>query len=300
MPWFDFLRRRKSVAVAEEAGQSAPAMRRIGGRTFAADVPYLLPKDMGETNRLDFQHYMLRYALKGNYAAPLRNPRDILDVGCGTGRWAIEMAQQFPTANVLGVDIAPPPVDAGAPLDIRPENYTFVQGNVLERVPFPDDSFDFTHQRLLVLAIPRDRWPGVVAELLRVTRPGGWVELVEGGDVYGPGAAWDQLRSWGKMLLGGQGIDAGVAREVGPLLKGAGAANVSVRTITLPVGKTGGHIGAMVETNTFSALGGLRAPIVSLGIASGDAFDATIAQAHEEVARGGITLPFFVACGRKP
>jgi ubiquinone/menaquinone biosynthesis C-methylase UbiE len=42
-------------------------------------------------NRLDFQHFILRQAFKGNYAAPIRNPARILDVGTGTGRWATEM-----------------------------------------------------------------------------------------------------------------------------------------------------------------------------------------------------------------
>jgi ubiquinone/menaquinone biosynthesis C-methylase UbiE len=53
----------------------------------------MLPKDEGEINRLDFQHFMLRYVLRGNFAAPIRAPRDILDVGCGTGTLAIDVAR---------------------------------------------------------------------------------------------------------------------------------------------------------------------------------------------------------------
>ena len=50
--------------------------------------------------------------------------------------------------------------------------------------------------RLLVLALPYDRWPFVVSELTRVTRPGGWVESVEAlADEQG-GPAVDQVMGW--------------------------------------------------------------------------------------------------------
>ena len=44
------------------------------------------------------------------YFAPLSHdnpPRKILDVGTGTGRWAIEMADEFPQAQVIGTDLSP-------------------------------------------------------------------------------------------------------------------------------------------------------------------------------------------------
>src|SRR5690348_2751118 len=80
----------------------------LGGRRHLADAPYVLPSDEQEISRLDFQHYMLRYALRANYAAPVERPTSILDVGSGTGRWAMEMAQLFPQANVIGTDLVEP------------------------------------------------------------------------------------------------------------------------------------------------------------------------------------------------
>jgi methylase of polypeptide subunit release factors len=108
MAWF---RRRTPVVTV-----AAPPVRRRSffGRRYLADAPYLLPADDREINRLDFQHYMLRYALRGNYLAPVAHPQSILDVGCGTGRWALEMAREFPHANVVALDITPPPPEAAA------------------------------------------------------------------------------------------------------------------------------------------------------------------------------------------
>lgn len=295
MPWFSFFRRRASTTTG------APYQRATRGgddRLYVADVPYLLPKDLGETNRLDFQHYMLRYALKGNYAAPLHTPRDILDVGCGTGRWAIELARQFPGANVIGMDVAPPPVDMSAAPDARPENYAFVQGNALERIPFPDNSFDFVHQRFLALAIPAARWPGVVAELLRITRPAGWVELVETEPPLGAPAI-DQLASWGIELTKRRDINMSLMARIGDLLRNGGATEVSSRTVAIGVGKPNGRVGAMAAVDYLTALSAVRGPLAKMGVVNEASFDAMMARGRQEFDQGVFNQPVYLAFGRK-
>jgi hypothetical protein len=86
MRWFGWFRRSKPT---EEGAPVAV----IGGRIRKVGIPYVLPADLEEMNRLDFQHFLLRQTFKGNYAAPIGEPQSILDVGSGTGRWAREMAQ---------------------------------------------------------------------------------------------------------------------------------------------------------------------------------------------------------------
>jgi len=296
MPWFRMFRR-KSAAPAQNA--RTPTIGGANDRRFVSDVPYLLPKDLGETNRLDFQHYMLRYALKGNYAAPLQDPHDILDVGSGTGRWAIELAQQFSAARVIGMDVAPPAVDASATPDTRPENFTFAQGNVLERIPFPDNSFDFAHQRFLTLAIPATRWPDVMSELLRVTRPGGWVELVETEPPTGAPAI-DQLARWGVELTKLRGIDMSLMARIGDLLRDSGAGDVTARTVNIPVGKPAGRVGAMAAVDYLTALSAVRGPLAKMGIVDEASFDAMMARGRQEFDQGVFTQPVYLAFGRKP
>ena len=296
MPWLSIFRRKPAVPTQDAR---TPANGHANDRRFVSDVPYLLPKDLGETNRLDFQHYMLRYALKGNYAAPLQAPRDILDVGSGTGRWAIELAQQFSAARVIGMDVAPPAVDANAAPDARPANFTFAQGNVLERIPFPDNSFDFVHQRFLTLAIPAASWPGVVAELLRVTRPGGWVELVETEPPTGAPAI-DQLASWGVELTKRRGIDMSLMARIGDLLRDKGAEDVTARTVNIPVGKPAGHVGAMAAVDYLTALSAVRGPLAKLGVVDEASFDAMMARGRQEFDQGVFIQPVYLAFGRKP
>lgn len=51
---------------------------------------------------------MLRITM-GNklFLAPINKPKRILDIGTGTGIWAIEMGDEFPDAQIIGTDLAP-------------------------------------------------------------------------------------------------------------------------------------------------------------------------------------------------
>src|SRR6185312_5850125 len=88
-----FFRRRKAATLAEPWERQPPST--LEQRTYLEQVPYLLPKDAQEDERLRFQHYALHHAFGNHYLAPLSpETRTMLDVGCGTGVWALDMAQQ--------------------------------------------------------------------------------------------------------------------------------------------------------------------------------------------------------------
>ncbi len=302
MRWFSWGRRRGGRIRELEA---APAAL-IAGRVRAVGIPYTFPRDMEEMNRLDFQHYILRYAFQGLYAVPLRNPRDILDVGTGTGRWAREMAQLFPRAKVVGLDIAPPQSDevasSGVGFDLRPPNYSFVAGNVLEGLPFPDARFDFVHMRALIAAIPADRWPFVIGELARITRPGGWVESVESILPRGGGPAMDLLASWGIALVARRGVDFTFAPNIGDLLRGAGLAQVSTREIPLPVGAYGGRIASMLARDAFVGTQSIRGLLVAQGITTEEEFAQTLASAQADLdsPQYHCVFPWYISFGQRP
>lgn len=296
-----FRRRRPATAESAPSRSGGQGFVRFRERRHLAGMPYMLPKDEREINRLDFQHFMFRHAMRGNYLAPLSRPRDILDVGCGTGRWAMEMAHAFPEANVIGLDVVAPPQD-DAPLtelDHRPENYVFVQGNALERLNFPDAAFDFTHMRLLYFALPAATWPNVVAELRRVTRPGGWVELVEGDVSPVGGPAMAQILRWTESAGQQRGIDLRIAARLGSLLHEAGLARVRVQQVPIPMGKHGGRLGVMMETNAVAAVQGFGSMLVGSGVASAREFEAAVQGMREEIARGRLVWNISVADGQR-
>lgn len=269
----------------------------LGGRRHMADAPYVLPSDEQEINRLDFQHYMLRSALNGNYASPLDRPATILDVGSGTGRWGIEMAAVFPNARIVGTDLVPPKVEPG--LEI-PSNYSFVQGNVLDGLPFPDASFDFVHMRLLLFAIPADKWPAVTRELVRVTKPGGWLESVETGAQQNGGPAMDRIVAWITEASLRRGVDPALGPHIGELLHAAGLRQINTNGIQLPVGRYGGRLGNMAAADVFGVVGGVKALAVAQGLTTPEAYDAAMEQARRDLDAYRCVLPFYIAYGRRP
>lgn len=287
-------------APSAPSGETTP--EQISGREYAEGVPYALPSDMGEMNRLDFQHFVLRQAFKGNYAAPLGQPASILDVGSGTGLWAREMAATFPDAQVVGVDIkAPAEIERGAAAtDPRLAHYRFVAGNILEGLPFPDASFDFTHQRLLFFAIPSDRWQFVLDELARVTRPGGWVEVVEGRYGYEPmGPAAQRIADVMLSAMLQRGIDPRNSNNLARYLESAGLRPAQTRTVKLPVGAWGGRIGQLAATDVQTFSQASKPLLLAQGMSERDA-DALIEAMRGECETLHYTWPFTIAYGQRP
>jgi ubiquinone/menaquinone biosynthesis C-methylase UbiE len=306
MRWFGWFRRRPADAssVLETiALQEGTPLGLVGGRMRAMGVPYALPRDLEEVNRLDFQHYMLRYALQGLFAAPLNNPASILDVGTGTGRWALEMAQVFPQAKVIGVDINPPPADqqATAARDVRPPNYGYTPGNVLEGLPFADGTFDFVHMRLLFTALPSDRWPLVIRELARVTRPGGWVESVETTGLHDGGPHTEQLMEWIRQLSARRTINFDDVTHVTDFMRATGLGQVAGSLVKVPTGLYGGRLGSLVASDFLAVSKGYGGLIVGAGVTSQEAFNQTIEGMRRDFNTPAYRCytPFYVAIGQR-
>lgn len=289
MPWW---RNRKTAdGQANGAGESkarwAPFGR--GERDDGEGGSFALPRDSKADQLLDFQHFFLKRLLGRNHQAPLRNPARILDVGCGTGRWAVEMAAAFPRAQVVGFDLVAP-VDAGpllATLGPRARSVSFVQGDLLTGLPFPDGSFDYVHLRLLYSDLPADRWPEVVRELARVTQPGGWVECVEPAEaIRDPSPAYDATSHWIAEMCRRRGLDPNVGPRLKSLLVGAGLVQVSERTATLAANAISGHERRLLLTQVLGVLEVLREPILETGVVSAADYQRALPMVKREYEQG--------------
>ncbi|KIW49607.1 hypothetical protein PV05_11274 [Exophiala xenobiotica] len=144
------------------------------GRTYHAfrDGQYPIPNDEEEQARLDLLHHLFTMVLGGElYTAPLpTEPQRVLDVGTGTGIWAIEMADRFPTATVVGTDLSP--IQPG----FVPPNVQFYIDDAESDWIFRDfEKFDFIHGRALCGGIAD--WPRLYAQAYDHLEPGGWMEM---------------------------------------------------------------------------------------------------------------------------
>lgn len=83
------------------------------------------------------------------------------------------MARDFPLSIFVGVDRG-----EELPRSDIPENCMFVRADALA-LPFADSTFDYVYGRTLGFCLTPMNWAKVVSEIVRVVKPGGWVELVE-------------------------------------------------------------------------------------------------------------------------
>ncbi|WP_165423008.1 class I SAM-dependent methyltransferase [Ktedonosporobacter rubrisoli] len=266
-----------------------------GGRRWREDIPYALPKDLQEKDRLHYQHYVFKTLLGGNYHAPLERVGDMLDVGCGPGYWMLEMARQFPQARICGLD-----TEFALPHGPVASNCRFVQGNILHGLPFAEESFDYTHQRLLVAALPAQAWPWEIKELLRVTRSGGWVELVEAGDGFSnPGPQTERFLGWVREALRARGIDPSAIAQIGRWLEEAGAHQVFFRTIPCPLGSWAGHEGELWGKDVFAGFHAVKGLVsAQLGIPLQE-IELALAKVPQEWAKYHTSNNIYVAYGKK-
>lgn len=301
MSMFSLLRGRRKVEPPEVPWQrtvNQPVAVMIEGRRHIANLPYLLPKDAQEMNRLDLQHHFLHAVTGKHVFAPLPDYMpSILDVGCGTGRWAQEMARLHPHAQVVGLDVEPL-VSSTLPI---PENYRFVQGNVLDHLPFPPNSFAYVHQRLLVAAIPARRWQSVVQELVRVTASGGFVELVESSNRYPhAGPLMQRFLAWSRSVCLQTGIQAEIVQHLDPFLRKCKLQQIVTQTLQVPLGTWGGRLGEMLATDMLSALMALRGLYTSKATVTPEEFDAVVQGLPEEWNQYHTEFCWYIAYGQKP
>jgi len=174
------------------------------------------------------------------------------------------------------------------------------QGNILEGLPFADGAFDYTHMRLLLFAIPEARWPDVARELVRVTRPGGWIELVETGPQRNGGPAMDQVVNWITQASLKRGINPLLGPSIGGFLSQAGVPNVSAREIALPVGAYGGRVGRLAETDVFGVLQGVKGLVAAQNLATPEQYDNAVMAAKADLNNYQCALPFYIAYGQRP
>ncbi|KAF9582930.1 hypothetical protein BGW38_010569 [Lunasporangiospora selenospora] len=268
------------------------------GRTrhTVESAPYMLPNDLTESDRLDAQHYLVRFVFKGNYNVKLDTdgPLRILDVATGTGVWALEMAHELPNAEIHGVDISPI-----FPAEIKPKNVHFQLCNILDGLPFPDNHFDFIYQRLLVYALSPDQRRQVNRELLRILKPGGHIQLVESdGIVYSPGVETERVNQLSLETSLRHGVDPREVQRMKPGLKHAGFVNVNSFHIALPVGEWGSKAGLLSRQNMHGlATIWLKGEI---GRMTQEECDVVLAKTDREVEENHSYYKVWLVVGTKP
>ncbi|KAJ3535436.1 hypothetical protein NM208_g7135 [Fusarium decemcellulare] len=179
--------------------------RTIHGRSYHSEqgnAQYWGSNDEPQNEGMDINHHTLTLGIGGKlHLAPLEKDKvhRVIDIGTGTGIWAIDFADEFPGTEVIGTDISP------IQPSWVPPNLKFEIEDCTQKWTFASDSADYVHMRWLVGSI-KD-WPALSAEAFRVCKPGGWVEshetssiITSDDDTVDGDSAMGQ---WGKIFIEG-------------------------------------------------------------------------------------------------
>ncbi|KAI1206965.1 S-adenosyl-L-methionine-dependent methyltransferase [Annulohypoxylon truncatum] len=218
---------------------------------------YPIPNDETEQNREDMKHvaileltrYIMNYRanpyapdpgadgyLRGkNYFAPIGDhPRKIIDLGTGTGTWAIEVAEMFPGAEVVGCDLSPI-----QPFWV-PSNVRFIIDDIEDEWAH-GDGWDLVHIRQ-VFPTTQDP-PGVCRQSLRHLKPGGWIEVQDFGgilkcddDTFQADSLLTQFYDMTAEALSKRGIRWTIANSMDEVLRQIGFVNIECKKFKVPIG----------------------------------------------------------------
>ncbi|KAK9440384.1 Methyltransferase type 12 [Metarhizium brunneum] len=202
---------------------------------------YNFPNDDVEQEREDMKHAMVKLLCnqKLHFAPIGNNPQEVLDLGTGTGIWAIEMGDQFPSAHILGIDLSP------IQPDWLPPNVRFMVDDMESAWLHPRNHFDYVHSRHTVMAIKQ--WDRLYRRAFEHVKPGGWMEMQEihhrprSAGVDGtvppdhPVAKFWTLVTEGLAALGVD-LDISSGGVLAGKMQEAGFTNVTERVFHVPIG----------------------------------------------------------------
>jgi len=179
---------------------------------------------------------------------------------------------------------------------ITPSNCTFFEANTLKGLPFDDNTFDFVFQRFNSVCFKELEWPVVLREMVRVAKPGGYIESIEAGYPTEAGPALTTYTDWFQTLLLLRGMNIDILADPNLYIK-AGFTDLVSSNFQYRLGWGPDPAFAKICASNWAR----PQMTVSLGL-SEDEFDEVCKRVEEELTESNEYCPFIPLCnnyGRK-
>jgi SAM-dependent methyltransferase len=265
-------------------------------------MSYVHGYDPRESERLRDQAGTLVELLHSDTAYPPGS--SVLEAGCGTGAQTVTLAHRSPDARFTSVDVSADSLaEARRRIDAAGiTNVELRRADVFD-LQFAPDSFDHVFVCFLLEHLVRP--VEAVAILLRLLRPGGTITVIEGdhGSAYfhpDSAAAHDAIRCQVELQAAAGG-DALIGRQLYPLLRSAGVADLRVSPRMVYVDSSRPALVDGFTRKTFTAMiEGVREPALAAGLIAPARFDAGVRDLHRTAEADGVfCYTFFKGVGRR-
>ena len=141
------------------------------------------PENTAEMARLIEQDSLFNKNMGGLFPSglDLSTVRTVLDVACGPGGWALEVAFAHQDMSVVGIDISKGMINYAlirASTQQR-DNAQFLVMDATQPLEFEQASFDFVNTRLVEGFLKAEQWSEFMKEITRVCRREGYIRMTE-------------------------------------------------------------------------------------------------------------------------
>jgi ubiquinone/menaquinone biosynthesis C-methylase UbiE len=209
--------------------------------TYIIDI-----ESAAETARLIEQDKLFTQAMGGLFPEQtpetLASIKYLLDIACGPGGWVVNVAYQYPHIEAMGVDINRTMIDY-ANATARSQglyNASFEVMDAKKPLTFESGSLDFINTRFIAGFMDQVSWPVLIAECIRVLKPGGVLRLSENEMGVSNSLASQTIQDYFYRILAAQkrtfsvdGRTTGITHMLGKLLSDAGFQRVGQRPYVL-------------------------------------------------------------------
>jgi ubiquinone/menaquinone biosynthesis C-methylase UbiE len=249
----------------------------------------------------------------GIFPEPIPKKGRVLDAACGPGGWLLELARLYHEDEVtaIGIDIAQDMLDyaTGQAVSQEIDNISFKAMDITQPLDFEDNSFDVVNSRLVGFFEPTF-WPTYVKELIRVTRPGGYVRLVETEMSFTNGPATEAWLAWffralwsSHQSFSSNGERLSITAMLAPLLRRAGLQEVKVQATGIDWSAGTDEVHSIMVENFRIASRGIEPFFLTQGIVADQAtLDRNYEQMVIEMQQPDFAAMHYLlaAWGRKP
>ncbi|KAF9406498.1 hypothetical protein BGZ76_006320, partial [Entomortierella beljakovae] len=165
-----------------------------------------------------------------------------------------------------------------------------------------EGEFDLVHQRLGAFKVQIQEWTPHFAELRRLLRPGGWIQLAESnGAVARAGVETLQVNRWVERAALSSGLNPKqMVEALMPTILGAGLINVECYDYSIPVGDWGGTRGQIAMRAYLEMIESLREEIIEMNRLEEGLFEETVAMMKMECEAEFSELIIKVISAQKP